>query len=115
MIGKEALEVSPDATTTIAAYRSTRFDQWAVRRIQKFVQDAPIRFVLWDGFELPSPSGAPVATMLFKERSALYGWMWDPELNFGETYMAGWWTSRATCWRCWKRSIVPSPGRGVPW
>jgi len=89
MIGKEALEVSPDVTTSIAAYRSTRFDQWAVKRIQKFVQDAPIRFVLWDGFELPSPSGAPVATMLFKERSALYGWMWDPELNFGETYMAG--------------------------
>jgi cyclopropane-fatty-acyl-phospholipid synthase len=89
MIGKEALEVSPNVTTSIAAYRSTRFDQWAVKRIQKFVQDAPIRFVLWDGFELPSPSGAPVATMLFKERSALYGWMWDPELNFGETYMAG--------------------------
>ncbi len=89
MIGEEALEVSPNVTTSIAAYRSTRFDQWAVKRIQKFVQDAPIRFVLWDGFELPSPSGAPVATMLFKERSALYGWMWDPELNFGETYMAG--------------------------
>jgi cyclopropane-fatty-acyl-phospholipid synthase len=89
MIGKDALEVSPDATTSIAAYRSTPFDQWAVKRIQKFVQDAPIRFVLWDGFELPSHSGAPVATMLFKERSALYGWMWDPELNFGETYMAG--------------------------
>jgi cyclopropane-fatty-acyl-phospholipid synthase len=34
-------------------------------------------------------AGSAVATLLFKERSALYGWMWDPELNFGETYMAG--------------------------
>jgi cyclopropane-fatty-acyl-phospholipid synthase len=90
MMGKEMLDAVPaDAAGSIAPNPSTRFDRWALRRIQKFVATAPIRFVLWDGFELPSPAGAPVATMLFKERSALYGWMWDPELNFGETYMSG--------------------------
>jgi cyclopropane-fatty-acyl-phospholipid synthase len=90
MIGKNVLEaVSADAPASRAPYPSTRFDRWALKRIQRFVVTAPIRFVLWDGFELPAQSGAPVATMLFKERRALYGWMWDPELNFGETYMSG--------------------------
>ena len=89
MFGKEVLNVPANAGTSIAPYPSTRFDRWVVGRIQKFVETAPIRFVLWDGFELPAPSGSPVATMFFKERSALYGWMWDPELNFGETYMSG--------------------------
>ena len=90
MMGKEVLEAVPaDARVSTAPYPSTRFDRWALKRIQKFVSTAPIRFVLWDGFELPVAPGVPVATMLFKERSALYGWMWDPELNFGETYMAG--------------------------
>ena len=86
MIGKEVLEVAADRS---APYPSTRFDRWVLARIQNFVATAPIRFMLWDGFELPTSSGPPVATMLFKQRSALYGWMWDPELNFGETYMAG--------------------------
>src|SRR6476646_7586886 len=90
MMGKDVFDVvSADAAASIAPYPSTRLDRWAVKRIQQFVATAPIRFLLWDGFELPPPAGAPVATMLFKERSALYGWMWDPELNFGETYMSG--------------------------
>lgn len=89
MMGKEVLEVTADPSASIAPYPSTRFDRWVLGRIQSFVATAPIRFRLWDGFELPTLSGPPVATMLFKQRSALYGWMWDPELNFGETYMAG--------------------------
>jgi len=67
MMGKDVLDaVSADAPARIAPYPSTRFDRWALKRIQKFVAAAPIRFLLWDGFELPSRSGSPVATMLFK-------------------------------------------------
>ena len=68
---------------------STALDRWALGRIQHSVATAPIRFVLWDGFE-PSPSaGPPVATIVFKNRRALAGWVWDSELNFGEAYMSG--------------------------
>jgi cyclopropane-fatty-acyl-phospholipid synthase len=67
---------------------STSLDRWALARIQRSVTSAPIRFVLWDGFEL-STAGPAVATILFKNRSALWGWVWDPELNFGEAYMSG--------------------------
>ena len=51
-------------------------------------RSAPIRFALWDGFGLSS-RGRDVATIRFKNRRALFGWVWDPDLNFGETYMSG--------------------------
>src|SRR5262245_14033490 len=53
------------------------------------VSSAHIRFVLWDGFELPAAGGSPVATLVIKSRGALLRWLWDPELNFGEAYMSG--------------------------
>jgi cyclopropane-fatty-acyl-phospholipid synthase len=68
---------------------SSVVDRWALGRIQQGVAAARIRFVLWDGFELSSPSGPPVATIIFKNRRALFSWVWDPELNFGEAYMCG--------------------------
>jgi cyclopropane-fatty-acyl-phospholipid synthase len=67
---------------------STSLDRRALARIQRGVKSAPIRFVLWDGFEL-SPAAPVVATIQFKNRSALLGWVWDPELNFGEAYVSG--------------------------
>jgi cyclopropane-fatty-acyl-phospholipid synthase len=69
---------------------STKLDRWALERIQQTVRSAPIRFLLWDGFELPPAEAVPaVATIVFRTRAALFGWMWNPELQFGETYMAG--------------------------
>lgn len=72
-----------------APSRSTRLDRWALSRIQQAVASAPIRFVLWDGFELPSMTGPAIGTIRFKNRSALFGWMWDPDLHAGEAYMSG--------------------------
>jgi cyclopropane-fatty-acyl-phospholipid synthase len=70
--------------------QSTKLDRWALERIQQTVRTAPIRFLLWDGFELPPAGGVPaVATIVFRTRAALLKWMWNPELQFGETYMAG--------------------------
>jgi cyclopropane-fatty-acyl-phospholipid synthase len=80
---------SPAYSSEIAPLTSTRFDRWALARIQRTVKSAPIQFMLWDGFELPSAADPPVATILFKNRPALLSWVWDPELNFGEAYMSG--------------------------
>ena len=33
--------------------------------------------------------GTPVGTIVFKNRHALFSWVWNPELNFGEAYMFG--------------------------
>ena len=68
---------------------STRYDRWAVARIHRSVAAVPVRFVLWDGFESTSGAGAPVATIIFRNRSSLWRWLWDPDLNFGEGYMSG--------------------------
>jgi cyclopropane-fatty-acyl-phospholipid synthase len=68
---------------------STSLDRWALARIQKGIVSAPIRFVLWDGFELSPASGSPIATIRINTRSALLAWLWDPDLNFGEGYMSG--------------------------
>jgi cyclopropane-fatty-acyl-phospholipid synthase len=79
----------PESSGGTAAHASTWLDRWALARIQRSVESAPIRFVLWDGCELPSMAGPAVATIQFNNRSALFGWLWDPDLNFGEAYMSG--------------------------
>src|SRR3954469_15889012 len=66
---------------------STSLDRWALEQIRATVAAAPIRFVLWDGFELAPHS--PIATIVFKNRKALLSWVWDAELYFGEAYMFG--------------------------
>jgi cyclopropane-fatty-acyl-phospholipid synthase len=53
------------------------------------VASAPIQFELWDGFKLKSMAGPPVGTIRFKNRLALFGWVWDPDLNVGDAYMSG--------------------------
>jgi cyclopropane-fatty-acyl-phospholipid synthase len=68
---------------------STRLDRWALGRIKESVASAPLRFALWDGFELPSSAGPPIGTIVFRNRRALSSWVWDSELHFGETYMLG--------------------------
>lgn len=64
-------------------------DRWALGRIQQSVASAPLRFALWDGFEVSSKAEPPVATIAFQNRRALFSWVWDPDLNFGEAYMSG--------------------------
>ena len=105
-----------------APLTSTSLDRWALSRIQGTVRSAPIGFALWDGFELRALGHPPVATIVFKNRQALFGWVWDPELNFGEAYMSGgveirgdlvalleaiyraWGTTKRRPWWLWQQS-----------
>jgi cyclopropane-fatty-acyl-phospholipid synthase len=74
---------------TLARASSTAFDRTILARIQGLVRSAPIRFRLWDGFEIAPAAGPSVATITFRSRAALVRWVWDPELYFGEDYMWG--------------------------
>ena len=83
---------APTFSSRAAPLASTALDRWALTRIHRMVATAPLRFLLWDGYEsLPlSTSAAPlVGTIQFKNRLALFSWLWDPDLYFGETYMFG--------------------------
>ena len=79
----------PAISDAVSSHASTPLDRWALARIQRTVATAPIQFALWDGYELPSPSRPIVSTVRFRNRQALFSWFWDPDLNFGETYMSG--------------------------
>jgi cyclopropane-fatty-acyl-phospholipid synthase len=68
---------------------SNAIDRWALTHIQRAVAGAHVDLRLWDGFELKDPAGSPVATVVIKNRHALYSWVWYPELYFGEAYMFG--------------------------
>lgn len=89
--GAEHVHLSPTSANASGAARvlSTKLDQCALARIQRMVASAPIQFELWDGFKLKSMAGPPVGTIRFKNRLALFGWVWDPDLNVGEAYMSG--------------------------
>ena len=78
----------PTFTSETAQLASTAVDRWALGRIQQSVPSARVRFMLWDGFEVPS-GHSPIGTIAFKNRLALFSWVWDPDLNFGEAYMFG--------------------------
>jgi cyclopropane-fatty-acyl-phospholipid synthase len=75
--------------TRVGPLTSTMFDRWLLERIQQGVAGARIQFLLWDGFELPSKAGPPVATVVIKNRRVLFSWVWNPDLHFGEAYMFG--------------------------
>jgi len=72
-----------------APQASTPVDRWVLGRIRSSVPLAGLRFVLWDGFELPHAGDPPVGTIVFRNRRALFSWVWNPDLNFGEAYMFG--------------------------
>ncbi len=85
---------NPQAVPAVSSPPSDRrasraVDRWAVRRIQQAVASAPLRFVLWDGFSVGPSTGSVLGTIVIKTRPALYRWLADPELYFGEEYMAG--------------------------
>jgi cyclopropane-fatty-acyl-phospholipid synthase len=68
---------------------SSGLDRWILGRIHQTIARAPIRLALWDGFETGGNGSLPVATIAFRNRRALFSWLWDSHLNFGETYMFG--------------------------
>ena len=80
----------PTFSSDTAPQASTFVERWALARIQHTVASARLRFMLWDGFEVPyTPTAPAVGTIVFKNRRALFSWVWDAALNFGDAYMFG--------------------------
>jgi cyclopropane-fatty-acyl-phospholipid synthase len=82
----------PTFSSRTAPVASTMLDHWALTCIRRMVPSACVRFRLWDGVEsvpLSTSDTQIVGTIVFKNRRALFSWLWDPDLYFGETYMFG--------------------------
>ena len=69
--------------------RVSRIDRWIAERVQRKIEAAGVRLELWDGSSPYSPSNPAVGDLLVRDRSTLIGLMVNPELYFGEAYMAG--------------------------
>jgi cyclopropane-fatty-acyl-phospholipid synthase len=55
-------------------------------RMMESVGNPPLDLVLWDGQEIPSTGGPPVARVLIRDRGAMLKLLANPELGFGEMY-----------------------------
>jgi cyclopropane-fatty-acyl-phospholipid synthase len=64
------------------------WDRWAAARLQNAIRPANVRIELWDGSS-PFEGGAALGDLVVRDRRALLGLIANPELYFGEAYMAG--------------------------
>ena len=64
------------------------FDTWLVRKFLQAVGNPPLRVLLWDGNEYASPRDQ-AATMIIRNRGALWRLLTDPLLHFGDDYSSG--------------------------
>ena len=69
----------------------TAADRWVAARLQAWLRQVGIRIELWNGWS-PWTGAAderPIGDVLFADRGALVKVTFDPDLQFGEMYMAG--------------------------
>ncbi len=64
-------------------------DRWFAGRLQRRLAPVGVRFELWDGSSAWSGDAEPIGTVLAHDRGALFGLVFDPDLQFGEMYSAG--------------------------
>lgn len=64
-------------------------DRWLAARVQSIIEPARIRLELWDGSS-PYPSSArTIGDLIVRDRWTMLGLIVNPDLYFGEAYMAG--------------------------
>ena len=64
-------------------------DRWPAARLQRAIEPVAVRLELWDGtspYRAPSP---PIGDVIVRDRRALLGLIVNPDVWFGEAYMAG--------------------------
>lgn len=70
--------------------KSTSADRLLLGRMLESIGNPPLRLVLWDGEEIVSRQSHPApASVHIHDRGALLRLITDPEMNFGEMYVAG--------------------------
>lgn len=71
-----------------ALRRAGQWDRWAAARLQRAIGAAGVRVELWDGSS-PFADAPAIGDLVIRDRRALLGLILNPELYFGEAYMAG--------------------------
>ncbi|HEX5473634.1 MAG TPA: cyclopropane-fatty-acyl-phospholipid synthase family protein [Vicinamibacterales bacterium] len=66
----------------------TWVDRFIGDRLQRLLEPVGLRFELWDGSSIWPSDVSPVATITARNRRALFGMAFNPDLRFGEDYMS---------------------------
>jgi cyclopropane-fatty-acyl-phospholipid synthase len=69
--------------------RPGRIDRWLTAHLQQLVTPAAVRIELWDGTSPYNGTAPPIGTIVMRDRGTLIGVVLNPDLMFGESYMAG--------------------------
>ena len=69
--------------------RVTALDRWLASQVQQTIEKAGVRLELWDGSSPYEASRPTVGDLVVGDRRALIGIAVNPDLYFGESYMAG--------------------------
>lgn len=64
-------------------------DLWVAKKLLRILNQSEISLTLWDGTNVPENAADPVATIIYRDRSALYQSLWHPELYWGDLYASG--------------------------
>src|SRR5262245_58865342 len=86
------LTQAADKTTHDSSRVSARVhapDRWLAVRVQRMIEPAAVRLELWDGSSPYASAREPIGDLLVGDRRTLFGLALNPELWFGESYMAG--------------------------
>ncbi|HEY3043536.1 MAG TPA: cyclopropane-fatty-acyl-phospholipid synthase family protein [Vicinamibacterales bacterium] len=68
--------------------RVTLVDRRLAARVQRTIEHVAVRLELWDGSSPYAASTPPIGDLIVRDRRALLGLLVNPELWFGEAYMA---------------------------
>jgi cyclopropane-fatty-acyl-phospholipid synthase len=83
---------SQSRLTTSTAHQASSpniLDRWLAARIQSIIDPAHVRLELWDGSSPCSERGSPIGDLVVRDRATMVRLLVNPDLSFGESYMAG--------------------------
>ncbi len=72
-----------------AGRRVGKLDRWLAVRVQREIEPVGVRLELWDGTSPYHGTPPPVGDVIVRDRLALLGLVINPDLHFGEAFMAG--------------------------
>jgi cyclopropane-fatty-acyl-phospholipid synthase len=81
------VDAAPAGATT--PYRPGWIDRWLAARVQRTIAPAAVRLELWDRSSPYDATLPPVGDLVVHDRRTLLGLAVNPDLWFGESYMAG--------------------------
>ncbi len=77
------------AERTIERPGVLNFERWLIYKLLTRLNNPRVGVVMWNGEEVSPAIPAPIASVVLRDRAALYRLIADPEFQFGELYAAG--------------------------